>query len=235
MKRLLPFLTFLFTLGSSGQYFSEQEISRKSLTPLNVQSIADYAGLYKFGFSEDESELMIIVSDSIVVAQVSFYTWDEPTGKFNDTFRTFTGVRIVGNKFFSDQTNGEFVIYKDGSGTCAGLLVYSPWSYKFNEGGEFGPSYPHELILPGKYPFASTRFLTEAELEKYSPEELKIIRNEIFARYGMIFQKDGPLDVYFSAQDWYRKNYVQVNQWLTLLELANIETIKNVEKKKSGQ
>lgn len=61
------------------------------------------------------------------------------------------------------------------------------------------------------------------------------MRNEIFARYGLIFQKGGQMDKYFSRQKWYRKNYNKVNQWLTKIELLNIETIKKVENKKKNR
>jgi hypothetical protein len=233
MKPLIQILTLFVSTHTFGQYFADAEIPASSMTAWAAETTKAYAGTYKFGVSEGECELRLIIWDTIVIAQTSCYAADTTTGGFKDTFSNFTNVRIKENKFFSDQTNGEFVIYKSAHGTNAGLLVYQPWTFKFNDGGELGSRFPDEdVFLAGNYTFASTRVLTEQELEKYSTEQLRIMRNEIFARYGFIFQKNGAMDHYFSKQKWYRKNYHQVDQWLTNIELRNIETIKTVEKKK---
>jgi hypothetical protein len=204
------------------------------LTPWEVKSVQEYCGTYKFGISEGECELRLFVNDLVVIAQTSCFAIDPKSTGFRDTFKTFSNASIKGNKFFSDQTNGEFVIYKNKNGTNAGLYVYNPWTDKINNRGEFGSILPDEgVYLVGDYPFASTRILTESELDKYSLDQLKIMRNEIFARYGMIFQKDGQMDKYFTKQEWYHKNYDSVDQWLTKIELKNIETILKTEKRKT--
>jgi hypothetical protein len=59
--------------------------------------------------------------------------------------------------------------------------------------------------------------------------ELKIIRNEIFARYGMIFKKGSEMDLYFKKQDWYQPQYKSVDQFLTQLEKDNLTIIKKAE------
>jgi len=235
MKRLLYILTLFISIHAFGQYYADIEIPRSSLTPWKVNSMQEYCGTFKFGISEGECELRLFVNDTIVMAQTSCFAVDLKTGGFKDTFMTFSNVGIKGNKFFSNQTNGEFVIYKNKKGTVAGLYVYNPWTFKINTGGEFGSILPDEgVYLVGDYPFASTRILTESELEKYSFDQLKIMRNEIFARYGMIFQKGGQFDKHFTKQEWYHKNYDKVDQWLTKIELKNIETILKAEKNKNG-
>ena len=176
--------------------------------------------------------MRIIICDTITIAQTSYYDVDSTTGGFKAAFENFTNVRIKGDKFFSDQRNGEFVIYKNEYGTVTGLFIYKPWTYKFNDGGEFGSRFPDEgVYMVGDYPFTSTKLVTEKELQKYTSQELKIIRNEIYARYGFIFQSNGQMDKYFSQKNWYKKSNKQVDQWLTSIELRNIETIKKVEKK----
>lgn len=78
----------------------------------------------------------------------------------------------------------------------------------------------------GLYPFASTRRLTEAELRGYSSRELKIMRNEIYARHGYVFQT-ADMKNYFAAQPWYRP--VSRNVSLSSVEQANVATIQRVE------
>ena len=78
---------------------------------------------------------------------------------------------------------------------------------------------------------SDTRLLTREEVEAHSKEELRLARNEIFARHGMIF--GGDLEEYFSSKSWYTPTvpgeefYDRVEMSLT--EEANIELIQEVE------
>lgn len=80
----------------------------------------------------------------------------------------------------------------------------------------------------GAYPEASDHILTPRELRRYSAYELRIMRNEVFARYGYIFNSSD-LKEYFNAQEWYRPLYSNVNNRLTQIEKINVEKIKEYE------
>jgi len=87
--------------------------------------------------------------------------------------------------------------------------------------------------FPGKYPYASTRYLTSDDLNNLSSFELKIMRNEIYARHGFIFQTKA-MQQYFQNQSWYRNisklnNNDEVYDYLTRIEKANINLIKSYE------
>ncbi|MBJ8082372.1 YARHG domain-containing protein [Bacillus cereus group sp. N14] len=74
------------------------------------------------------------------------------------------------------------------------------------------------------FPDSDIRKLTSAELTYLSKEQLKIARNEIYARHGHIFQtKD--MQAYFSKQSWYREN-PYFSGTLTNIESYNVELIK---------
>jgi len=83
-----------------------------------------------------------------------------------------------------------------------------------------------------QYVFASNRIISESELQKYSAQELRIMRNEIYASYGYIF-KDQNLKSYFQNRGFYGK-LTAVDAFLTDTEKKNINTIKQVEKQKGG-
>jgi hypothetical protein len=83
--------------------------------------------------------------------------------------------------------------------------------------------------VPGKYPEASLRQLYSEDLYRLSKYELKIMRNEIYARYGYIFQTDDMRD-YFNRQSWYVPKYTDVNPFISRIEKKNIELIKYFEK-----
>ena len=83
--------------------------------------------------------------------------------------------------------------------------------------------------IPGDYPDARIRVLTASELSGYSKRELKLMRNEIFARHGYIFKTED-MKKYFSSKQWYEPKYNDVNSMLTDIEQQNIGTIKQLEK-----
>lgn len=85
----------------------------------------------------------------------------------------------------------------------------------------------------GKYPQSSTRYLTVNDLSGLSNAELRIMRNEIFARNGYVFKTEA-MSNYFNRIDWYRKiDKLNVNDdgssLLTDIEKANIKIIQKYE------
>lgn len=70
--------------------------------------------------------------------------------------------------------------------------------------------------------------VSSMELSSYSGDELRLIRNSIFARHGYIFQSDD-LKAYFSQFDWYKPRYNDVSSSLSAIERKNIKTIKSME------
>ncbi|PGW64418.1 zinc ribbon domain-containing protein [Bacillus cereus] len=77
------------------------------------------------------------------------------------------------------------------------------------------------------FPDSDIRKLTSADLAYVSKEQLKIARNEIYARHGHIFQtKD--MQAYFSKQSWYRENPYFTGK-LTDIESYNVELIQSRE------
>ena len=79
-----------------------------------------------------------------------------------------------------------------------------------------------------RYDMACTRELTESDLAGLSAEELKVMRNWIFARHGYKFRTD-EMRAYFSQQPWYEPLYDDVSGMLTDIELRNIDFIKSHE------
>jgi serine/threonine protein kinase, bacterial len=80
----------------------------------------------------------------------------------------------------------------------------------------------------GIFPYASTRLLTASDLEGRSPRELRIMRNEIFARHGYIF-KTPEMRGYFARQSWYCPRYDDVSKFLSDTEIRNAKLIKSSE------
>jgi YARHG domain/TIR domain len=94
------------------------------------------------------------------------------------------------------------------------------------------PAVPPSVVQRAKahdgflFPDSDRRFLAEADLKDMSAIELRIARNEIFARRGRFF-KDQVLANYFSQFSWYQPSAVEVP--LSNLETTNVATIQSME------
>ncbi len=74
----------------------------------------------------------------------------------------------------------------------------------------------------------STEVLADEAIQDLFTEDLRILRNEIFARRGRIF-KDPDLQKYFEAQSWYTANAEFRDDMLSEIELKNLSKIKEAE------
>ena len=83
-------------------------------------------------------------------------------------------------------------------------------------------------LITGRFPQASERLLTFDDVRNLSKTDLKIMRNEIFARRGYIF-KTSDMKTYFEYQSWYSPKYDDVTPLFTEIEKKNISLIKNYE------
>lgn len=71
--------------------------------------------------------------------------------------------------------------------------------------------------------------LTADDVYYFNPEELRILRNTIYARHGRKF-RDAKLRQYFSQFDWYHPTKTEVNPGeLTSIEQHNIMLIQSFE------
>lgn len=81
-------------------------------------------------------------------------------------------------------------------------------------------------------PESNTRLLTRDELTGLTKEQLRLARNEIFARHGMIFGVDD-LDAHFGSKSWYNPTVAASEFYdkveMSLIEEENITLIQQVE------
>lgn len=77
---------------------------------------------------------------------------------------------------------------------------------------------------------SDSRVISESELNSFSPWQLKVARNEIYARHGRPFvHKD--LQCYFASKGWYTEDNSFSESELSVVENKNIATIKSFEEK----
>lgn len=74
----------------------------------------------------------------------------------------------------------------------------------------------------------STEVLTEDALGALFTEDLRILRNEIYARRGRVF-KDKELQKYFEGTGWYKPNPEFKDEMLSEIEFKNLAAIRSAE------
>ncbi|MEE0348979.1 MAG: YARHG domain-containing protein [Lachnospiraceae bacterium] len=83
-------------------------------------------------------------------------------------------------------------------------------------------------------PYSDSCYLSEEDIEGLSDKELRLARNEIYARHGRKF-KDKTLQKYFDEKSWYEGEYEPdefQETWLSLLERKNAAFLLAKEKGK---
>jgi len=74
----------------------------------------------------------------------------------------------------------------------------------------------------------STNVVTDETLGALFAEDLRVLRNEIYARHGRVF-KDAKLQKYFETQSWYKANPEFKDDQLNEFEVQNLAKIKEAE------
>ncbi len=102
------------------------------------------------------------------------------------------------------------------------LDTHSGQSTNYDKPGANNYPPPSTETIPGKYPQASFREITYADIKGMHVWDIIVMRNEIYARYGHIFTKSWELRDYFNAQSWYHPLSTSVENQLTALEKRNV-------------
>ncbi|QKG53190.1 YARHG domain-containing protein [Hymenobacter sp. BRD67] len=221
-----------FTLGSYAQtIFGMDAMPASAFTKWITSTPKAYEGVYHFGESEWESDFALVVNNGMVTAQIRSGGWAKNPERWEKSYRILTYVKIVGNTFYSKETEGEFVTFLDEGKKAYGLRVKKSWSGSaVKRQAELGERYGQITdYYSGKYPQTSYQVLKPTELSQYSKEELALMRNEVFARYGYAFSKNEKLRLYFKKQEWYQVEKVSLDLVLTPIEKKNMVTLQVAE------
>lgn len=89
------------------------------------------------------------------------------------------------------------------------------------------------IISSSNYLFPSdTKYITKADLDGLTKDEVALIRNEIYARHGYIFTTNKTVKAYFESQSWYKPNSNFSESMFNEIERANKDFIVKYEKEK---
>lgn len=241
MKHLLIFTLILSALSSFAQLPKKifpgdwQEEYKPGDFIISKKPIAQSAGVYHFGESEGESNFIVLPFKTGIIVQVFSHNWgkDPKTkqGTWLREFKTFNNVTVQGSTFKFGKYKGIFAAYK-GNIKKVIILNGDPSSNELygKDSAEAG-NYKTDLATyfnDKKYPEVSIKIINEKYLAGKTIEQLKYMRNEVFAKYGLIFQNPATAALFRKRYLPWRKD---VSMCLTDIEKHNLDVIKSYEAK----
>lgn len=243
-RQILLTLFTLVSVLSFGQIpkhlfneITEETFSPKNFTS-NTKPIKQRVGVYGFGESEGEWEFVILQNGDSISVQIWNGTWATNlyTKKqcWQKQCKTFNNVLVQGNKFFFGKYSGLFAEYKYEKEIKNALLLFCDPIQ--------GRNYGKDSAEVGLYSISIDTFFDDKERYQLSinvqpdsffkgktKDELKVMRNTIYANYGLTFQAGGEMEKYFRKKNWYNPYLKDVSNCLTYIEKKNIQTIIRYE------
>ncbi|GHT40811.1 hypothetical protein FACS189437_06920 [Bacteroidia bacterium] len=183
-----------------------------------IEEISRNGNTGKCAISVDYSNGTVKITEKAWTKSVSFWSLGYLQGEIVDG--KIKGKACGKYESYAD-ANGELILEKV---TTAQISTEK----KISEISSQGQSYSSSSTTSGRFPQASERLLSTSDISGLSKYDLKIMRNEIFARYGYIFTTSD-MKNYFQNQSWYSPRYNNVASMLTSTEQKNIALIKRYE------
>jgi hypothetical protein len=225
-------------------------ISEKEAFNIYMDTLSSPLGLSIIMNDIDEHSIFTFCDDTLVIQQSTssewtLGTWHKSEDGIHIHFYKAAGQRGIGNPLTSPSTDNTPVVYSEYV-----EYVYDtdeekilPWEdmkaimrkggnsiYVLADKKASCDLSLYNLQLPGHYPYLSSRLIDKDEIENLSSEELKIMINEIYARYGFIFP-ERKLRAYFTKQNWYKPRFKNVDKYLQGIEEKNLLILKEKEDK----
>jgi YARHG domain len=220
---------------------SQSNICRGSDFKLGKADISELQGVWSFGESESEWSVIIIAHNEGMIVQTSSSFFSEEKQNFMPIYSAMSTQKLENGTFKIAKPNREQGHYnalliepkstnpKTDKKTKMILLDGNSLDSRKGarrEAGLFNRTLKERF---GDQYELSCAILDEDVMKSKSVAELTLMRNTIFARYGMIFS-DPALKKHFDKQKWYRPWKVDVTDCITELEWINIRTIQKYEK-----
>jgi len=234
-------LTSAFSFGQIPKHLfnevTEETYSTKDFTS-KVKPIKQRVGVYHFGESEGEWDFIIFKNGDSLIIQIwngawatNLYTKKE---YWQRQCKTFNKVSVQGNKIYFGNYSGLFAEHKYENRTPNALLLFCDPIQERNYGkdsaevGHYSTSIDTFYDDKERYQL-SISVQPESFFKSKTKQDLKIMRNTVYANYGLIFQAGGEIEKYFKKKDWYNPFQKDVSNCLTEIEKKNIQTIARLE------
>jgi len=232
------------------EYKTSYEFETRKINGKNILFIkwnfSDLRNGYSDGFEEDYSGIQIVDTDDFICLGDFIYSYyysyyeasDDSDGDARMQDDTFYSDKYYKYDFNTTNTGFELTNYVVEVSSTDDVL-YEDWSnsemlpegkYELNNNIiTCSTKIPYDGARNGVFANASLRKLSDSDVEKANKLQLRLMRNEIYARHGYTFKSED-LKNYFGNCDWYKGTKTNVDAELTEIENSNIKLIQKYEK-----
>ena len=201
--------------------------------PVRRENFADYEG--NWGAYLDNGELIqLSISTDRVGSSYYLDIWDTISSRklcdtiFIDDIDEYNGIAVG-----TDGSDDSYAVitFNNGTLTVSTNALYESLGYTLDELRCHVWTADDERAGGYILPFSDVEYLSEYDLMGLSKDELKIARNEIYARHGRMFN-DANLQAYFNSCSWYTPTISPENfsdSMLNEVEIANRDLIVSYE------
>lgn len=211
-----------------------------TITPNELVSIYDYVGDWTIESLDTETSFATFTienqNDHFILNIDAVFRNGDKIVAMEGVELSFDGTKAIGSYDEDGWGNSGYItLYFDGDYIYANITAEGGGEWDLAMNDERCVRYEPEDYLEyydntSEYLYPSDRqYITTDELDLYTHEEIVLIRNEIYARHGYIFQTTD-IQNYFASKSWYYPNSNYDESLLNSIEKANIDTIVEYEK-----
>jgi hypothetical protein len=215
-------------LNATNETYVKQNFTAGSIRP----------GVYQFGVNVGDLDVLVIPFGSKYIVQYIYGVWEKSyyTREYIrlHKYGTFNIVSADSNLLRFGPFRAQFMNYEKSQ---KGLILYGDLLKNI-------PFHKDTAVL-GFYVSNIERYYAEPELYELSTElkspdffrkksnhNLEIMHHTLYAKYGQVFKLGGELDAYFRKKDWYEPTLLQVAEFFTDIEKANLKLLEKEESRR---
>ncbi len=214
MSRIkFPLGTMSGVIDNSGSELKRQEFTKEFWWYRSLESFIVDSDWEEGGFTIENDNKVTFCCQGLEIGYFFEYTFERIDGKW----------MLVK----ADESESGVLYSNDGKQKAKDINTEYLKTHPRVEG--YTPYVPK--AIEGDYPQASERLLTDDDVAGLSKKELRLMRNEIFARYGRYFKSED-LQKHFMSKRWYAPMFNNVDKFMTQIELDNVKFISAVENRK---
>ena len=104
-------IIYFISTQAFGQYIATERIDESQLSPWSARTTLEFQGVYHFGDSEWESDLVLFFGGDRFYGQLRSGEFSNDGKTWIWRYENINDIKINGNTFVSDKIRGEFVVY----------------------------------------------------------------------------------------------------------------------------
>ncbi len=205
---------------------------RDPIQRLQLSEGAIHPGVYQFGLSEGQLDLLVIPHGKNYIVQYIYGGWERSYYTremvWIHKYATFNDVKPDSNRLHFGKYTAHFVNYQSNRKSVlinGNLLQNRVLSKDSVQIGFYSSNVERYYQAPELYEL-SLELKSFTFFKRKSTQNLETMRYTLFAKYGQVFRLGDETDEYFRKKEWYEPCLLETADLLTDIEKANLKMLE---------